>query len=401
MQMMSEGADPMRSFPAVDMLLRNCLTNPWAGLAAGAIITTIIQSSAATLAIVMTMAGDLVLSGGGTPGFSNFLPVVLGANIGTCSTAFLAMLQSGTEGYRVAWAHFAFKLIGAAIAMPFIWIIPGQTAAPGLQPALQIAVLHTAFNLYISSVFLPLLPLFDRAIRRLVPQREKSGARFHVQYLHDKVLQIPALALSQSIKEISRMSEIVLLMVRDSIGLINRYDFRSAGLIAERDDEVDFLHERIMTFLTKTAREELGAEEAARTYELIMVTTDIEHIGDIVSKRISELAEKIDTSPTPLSDEGRQEMLSFFEESLDLLRKTTSAFSASDTATAMEIFGMKKIFGEKLLSLVNRHVDRVCRGRDQSLRTSPIHSDLLEEIQRINHFTFRIAAHILKIHKAE
>jgi phosphate:Na+ symporter len=377
------------------------MTNPWIGLTAGFIITVIIQSSAAALAIIMVMADSIVLAGGGAPGLANFLPVVLGANIGTCSTGFLAMLQSGTEGYRVAWAHVAFKVIGAGIALPFTWLLPGSAAALNWTPAIQVSVLHTGFNLYISAVFLPLLPLFDRAIRALVAPRGMAYQRFRVQFLHEKVLPMPGLAISQAVKEISRMSDVVVQMVEKGLGLVRRYDFRMVNRIVDKDDEVDFLHERIMTFLTQIAREELGPDEASRSYELIMVTTDLEHIGDIASKRITELAEKIDHSPTPLSEDGRTEILSFFEASLDLLRKTLAAFTVNDTDLARTIYGQKAAAKEQFTSLVNRHMDRLYHGRAQSLQTSPIHVDLLEEIGHINHFTFRIAAHVLKIFKAE
>ncbi|MBN2189131.1 MAG: hypothetical protein JW699_06730, partial [Chitinispirillaceae bacterium] len=125
------------------------------------------------------------------------------------------------------------------------------------------------------------------------------------------------------------------------------------------------------------------------------------HIGDIVSKRIAELAEKIDHSPTPLSEEGRQELLSFFSGSLDLLRRTLAAFTRNDIDLAHAIYVQNEAVRGQFASLVKQHLDRLCRGRAQSLRTSPIHVDLLEEIDRINHFTFRIAAHVLKIYKAE
>lgn len=400
MQLMSEAAGPLRSNPLVERFLRDSLTNPWIGLAAGAIVTAIIQSSAATLVIIMVMTHSFVLAEG-APGLANFLPVVLGANIGTCSTAFIAMLQAEIEGFRVAWAHLAFKTIGAAIALPFVWLLPGPESAFSWQPAIQIAVLHTGFNLYISAVFLPLLPLFDRMIRALVVSRKKGDQRFRIQFLHEKVLPFPVLAISQAVKEISRMSDIVVQMAEDSLNLIKIYDFRTGDRIADRDDEVDFLHERIMTFLTKIAREELESEEASRSSELIMVTTDIEHIGDIVSKRITELAEKIDHSPTPLSREGRQELVSFFETSLDLLRKALAAFTINDTGLARSVFGQKAAVKDQFTSFVNHHMDRLYRGTAESLQTSPIHVDLLEEIDRINHFTFRIAAHVLKIFRAE
>jgi phosphate:Na+ symporter len=402
MQLMTEASTPLQSYPLVDRLLQQCFSNVWTGLAVGILLTLIIQSSAATLAIVMTLAANFTVAHGNTLGPADFLPVVLGANIGTCSTAFLALLEAKEEGVRVAWAHLLFKVCGAGLALPFVWLLPGTaSAASGLSPAIQIAGLHTGFNLYISAVFLPILPLIDRVIRRLIVPAKKDGPRFRTLFLHENVLPFPVLALSQAVKEISRMSDMAVQMVEDSLDLIRRYDLRTVNRIVDKDDEIDFLHERIMTFLTRIAREELDPDEASRSYELIMVTTDIEHIGDIVSKRITELAEKIDRSPTPLSQEGQQEIISFFCTSLDLFRKALAAFTINDTGLARAIYGQKTASKEQFTSLVNHHMDRLYHGRAQSLQTSPIHIDLLEEIERINHFTFRIAAHILKIFKAE
>ncbi len=401
MQLMAETSGSLRSYPVVDHMLRESFTNPWIGLAAGIILTLIIQSSAATLAVVMAMANHFSFPDGSMPGLANFLPIVLGANIGTCSTAFLALLQAEEEGVRVAWAHLSFKITGTLIALPFVYLLSHFTITVNVSPAFQIAGLHTVFNLYISAVFLPLLPLFDRAIHRLVVSRKKDEQRFRTQFLHEKVLPFPVLALSQAVKEISRMSDIVAQMVEDSLELIMNYDFRASSRIAEKDDEVDFLHEQVMTFLTHIAREELGPDEASRAYELVMVTTDIEHIGDIVSKSITEFAEKIDRSPTPLSAEGRQEIVDFFNTAIGLLREALAAFTISDRVLARKIYDRKESTKDLFSSYVDRHMNRLYNRKSESLQTTSIHIDLLEEIQRINHFTFRIAAHVLKIYRAE
>jgi phosphate:Na+ symporter len=401
MGLMADAAGTLNSYPVVQRLLQGSFTNPWIGLAIGTLLTLIIQSSAAALAIIITLANTFVFADGSAPGLANFFPLVLGANIGTCSTAFLAIMNAETEGIRVAWAHLAFKIAGSLLALPFLLVLPHVTFAASWPVALQIAALHSTFNLFLAVLFLPAITLFDRAIRGCVVPRKKTSGRFETQFLHEKVLPFPVLAISQAVKEISRMSDIVVQMVEDSLQLIQSYDFRTADRITDRDDEVDYLHEQIMTFLTHIAREELGQDEASRSYELIMVTTDIEHIGDIVSKSITLFAEKIDRSPTPLSQEGLREIVAFFETSLNLLREALAAFTISDSELARRIFERKEAVKVQFTSFVNRHMDRLYRGKTESLQTSPIHVDLLEEIERINHFTFRIAAHILKIYRAE
>jgi phosphate:Na+ symporter len=396
MQLMAEASGSLRDLPAVSSFVRDSFSNPWLGLAAGLCITAIVQSSAATLAITIALAQHFTGGDHFTPGLSHFLPIVLGANIGTCSTAFLAVLQAETEGVRVAWAHMLFKIIGSALTLPFIWLLKDSTALSTWPVALQIAALHTAFNIYIAIVFLPLVPLFDRMICRMVRPPLETRLRFHTQYLHEKVLPFPVLALSQATQEISRTAGIVTQMVEEGLESVRRFDSSRRLRIVDLDDEVDFLHESILAFLTRIAREEIGIEEAKRAAMLIMVTTDLEHIGDIISKNLVELVGKIDRSPVPLSTEGKQELIDFFTATAALLRETLAAFTRSDRDLAKKVSGCKPDIKMRFSSYVDFHVNRLYKHKVQSLQTTSIHIDLLEEINRINHFTFRIAEQVQK-----
>ena len=397
MQLMAESSGSLRDLPAVSSFVRDSFSNPWLGLAAGICITAIVQSSAATLAIAIALAQQFTGGDHFTPGLSHFLPIVLGANIGTCSTAFLAVLQAETEGVRVAWAHMLFKIIGSALALPFSWLLRDSAALSTWPVALQIAALHTAFNIYIAIFFLPLVPLFDRLISRIVRPSDETRLRFHTLYLNEKVLPFPSLALSQATQEISRTAGIVTQMVEEGLESIRRFDSSRRLRIIDLDDEVDFLHETILAFLTRFAREEIGIEEAKRASMLIMVITDLEHIGDIVSKSLVELAGKIDRSPVPLSTEGKQEIIVFFNATAGLLSEALAAFTLNDRELAKKVYGRKPDIGARFSSYVDYHMDRLYKHKVQSLQTTSIHVDLLEEINRINHFTFRIAEQVQKV----
>jgi len=401
MQMMAEAVTPLRSLPQFEKMLHSSLVNPWYGLLAGTLITAVIHSSAATLAIVITL-GEIYSAGGGfVPGAKEFFPIVLGANLGTCVTAFISTIRADLEGTRVAWAHFLFKLAGTIILFPVTWFLGKFDPFLGGSAAIQIAALHTSFNLFISILFLPFLQSFEWLILKLVNPKSKSQARYQVSYLHENVLGLPVLALSQAVKEIARMSEVVSKMVEESRMLINRFDQRCKSAIITSDDEVDFLHESIVTFLTRMGREELDPDQSSKLYQLMMITTDLEHVGDIISKSIVMLAEKIELSPLPLSIEGRQEIIEFFGNTASNFQEALAAFVISDLELAQKVYERKRDNGVLYNELFERHMDRLYKRKPESLQTTSIHVDLLEEIRRINHFTFRIAAHILKIHNPE
>jgi phosphate:Na+ symporter len=195
------------------------------------------------------------------------------------------------------------------------------------------------------------------------------------------------------------MADIVVSMVENSMNLLKRYTVDGMNRIAGNDDEVDYLRDRIMDFLTRIVREEIGPEEAMRVHELTMVTTDLEHIGDIVSKSILPFAEKIDRSPVSMSEEGRQELLSFFTTAISTLKEALAGFTLGDPELLEKVHDRKPAIKTQFASLVDHHMNRLYSQNKESVQTSSIHIDLLEEIQRINHFTFRIVGHLLKISK--
>jgi phosphate:Na+ symporter len=396
MHYMADASGSLRTHPVFNRMACDSFNNPLIGIAAGTILTAVIQSSAATLAIVIAMAQHFTFPDHSLPGPEHLLPIVLGANIGTCSTAFIAVLQAETEGIRVAWAHVTFKVVGVLFALPFIWLIDKLPVIGTLPVAFQIAGLHTGFNVYIALIFLPTISLVDRMVCRIVKPKNDTRLPFQTMFLHEKVSAFPVLALSQASKEITRAANMVLEMVEDGRELVRCYAFPRRLRITDKDDEVDFIHEKTVSFLTGMGREELGNDESVRTSMLIILSTDIEHIGDIVSKSITELAEKIDRSPVPLSTEGREEINNFFSSSIDLLRETITAFSKGDGDLARTILGRKAAVESQFSSCIGFHMDRLYRHIAASLQTTSIHIDLLEEINRINHFTFRIADHVAK-----
>ena len=401
MHYMGQAVEPLCALPLFKDLIVHSLTNPWYGLIIGTAFTAIIQSSAGTIAILLALPVAFHASGTWQPGIVNYLPLIIGANFGTCVTAFLATLRANLEGLRVAWAHFLFKLIGVGLVFPLIGFLPGILPHNGISMEMQIANAHMLFNVFVSIVCLPLLTPFSEIVLKLVRKKASMAPAYTLQFLNDSVLGLPAVALAQCLKEISRMSDLVVNMVEKSRNVIRNIDRELMRGIVRQDDEADFLHESIIRYCTSISKTELSPDESAKAYEMIMVTTELEHIGDVASKSIIELAGKIEASPYPLSVEGKQEILEFFGKTCDLLKKAVAAFTLSDKKLALEVFESKAAFKKDFESYYDRHLERLYRRKIESLQTTSIHIDLIEEIDRINHFSFRIAAHVLSIYKAE
>lgn len=398
MHLMADAVGPLRSYPHFERALHASLTNPWYGLLAGTIITAVIQSSAATLTIVIALVQSTPES---SLTVNTLFPIIMGANLGTCITAFLSTFGAEISGIRVAWSHFFFKLFGITLLFPLMPFLNNFSGMLPHEPALRIAMLHTLFNISIGICFLPVLHPFERFIERFIRPGKPASDEYHTTYLTESVIELPVIALSQAVKEIGRMSEKVSSMVRESLDIIQSYSLSGKEAIARADNEVDFLHEQLISFLTRMSRQELDDDSAALAYELIMITTDLEHIGDSISKSVITLAEKIDASPLPLSAEGKEEIIGFYRQTITDLSEVLAAFTMSDTALARKVYDRKPDRDSHYDHLFSHHMDRLFNRKPESLQTTSIHIDLLEEIRRIDHFVFRISAHILKIHNAE
>jgi phosphate:Na+ symporter len=397
MKLMSDSVEPLRTLPVVKAVIAQSLGNPIIGFLAGAVFTAIVQSSAATLAILIAIA----VSGSGEIGLAQFFPLILGANLGTCATAFLSTLRAHTEGIQVAWAHFLFKAIGALLFFPLI--NPASMLIErflGSMP-LQIAMAHTVFNLAIAVVFLPWMQAFSRFIERYIRYAGAGEKRFELRYLQTTALAIPAVALARAQREIERMSQLVVSMIEDSSKLVHRYSPALKDAVVEADDQVDFIHEQTIKFITQLSQEELDERSSARAHELIMVTTDLEHIGDIVSKSIAAFAQKMDDSKLPFPDAEKQHVLDFYTQSAVMLKNILAAFREGDKQRARDIFTKRAEVTAQFDRHCNEHISGLYEKHPVAIQTTSIYIDLLEEIQRINSFIFRLAAHMLEIHRAE
>lgn len=396
MHMMADSVSSLQTEPFCQKMISSSFNNSWYGLFAGTIITALIHSSAATLAIVITLAQSYQDINGYSLSLSQLFPIVLGANLGTCATALITTVRSELEGTRVAWAHFFFKFIGIAVVFPFSNLIQLAGLLNNFSTPMQIASLHMFFNFFISILFLPFLHYFERFILFLIKPSRDLQSRYHLKYLSDEQINLPGLALSQSTKEVTRMGEQVEEMLKKSHTMITTFSTKEIQVIDNLDDEVDFLYEKIIDYLTRMSKQELDIEQTSQVYRLIMITADLEHVGDTVSKSISYLLQKIESNKIFLSPEGRNEISDFYLQTIMNFEKMIHAFSVDDDNLIQNILDKKAEFKIRFGQLFENHMKRLYLGKKESLQTTSIHKDLLEEIQRVNHYTFRIAHTILK-----
>ncbi len=357
-----------------------------------AILTALVGSSTVVISILISLAINSIIT------LNLAFPMVLGANLGTCVVAFIASMGSDAPAKRVMWSHFAFKLTGVALFIPFIDAAVDLMRYVTDDPVRQIANSHTFINLIIVAVFLPFIGVVEKIMIRLVPEKisNESEEMFGAKYLDEKVLGTPALAFGQVAREAMRMVGIVQSMLEESIKVFETNDIQLLQSIEERDDRVDLIDHEIKLYITKLIQSSLTRKESRRELELISFTAEMEHIGDIIDKNILELAKKKIKHGLVFSREGFTEIKTFHKVVSENFTLAISAFTERDGELARRAIRQKSRIKELERTLRENHINRLHQGLKESFLTSSIHLDLISYLERINYHISNIAYPIIE-----
>jgi phosphate:Na+ symporter len=418
MKLMGDAMKPLRTYPAFIDLMKG-LENPILGLLIGAVFTALIQSSSAFTGIVIVLAQQSLLT------LEAGIPLVFGANIGTCITAGLSSIGTSREAKRVAMAHVLFKVGGVLL---FIFWIPTFASFIhsiaekfGSNTARQIANAHTIFNISLGLIFLPFTVIFARLLLKILPKEKTvKGVLPATWHLDEGLIETPEFAINLARSEISRMAKLLGRMLRAIIipfmsdaTLINR-DVKhkeEANLFIKeiptqdeifpeltlmegidmREEKIDFLDEKIVDFLIKVARQELSDEQAAEVYGMISITNDLESIGDIIHRNMLPLIDKKKGLNFDFSLEGKEELMIYHVKVCKQVNRLKEAFLEHNIETAQKIMEKEG----KYLNLESqyrlKHLHRLHQKRKESLETHEIHMELMDIFKQINVYTANIA----------
>lgn len=399
MTFMGEAVEPLRDSALFAQFLR-AVDSRVGLLLLSAVFTAIVQSSAATIAVVIALAGASTGADGAILTVEKAVPLILGANIGTSATALIASIGSNGAGRQVAWAHAVYKTVAAVAALPLTGLLVqvGQMSAPG-RVAAQIANIHTAYNVAAAVVFLPLTGLLARSVAAVVKDKPEKREGYQLRFIDRDFTEHPYLALAQAGKEIVRMSGVVTGMLEKTWEALVSRDANMPGEIKKEDDKVDFLHEHISPYLTAVSEDEMHPEETRRQTMLLAITSELELVGDVISKDICGSVSQLLRDNLSFSDEGMRDMRLFYERVRVNLYSATNAFAGGDRERALQVVKEKEAVDALQEQLRSKHFERLKAGLPESLETTTIHLDIMEDLRRINSHAARICA-IMRGHSA-
>ncbi|GAF68365.1 unnamed protein product, partial [marine sediment metagenome] len=264
---MKQGFKPLEDSQEVKALFIALSEWPFLAILAGTVLTTLLQSSLAAIAIVQLLAMEGAFGDNWETVLSVSIPFVLGSNIGTTITAQLAALQANLNAKRAAWAHTIFNILGVIVFYPFVhlgWfsalvgIISPWELGPGTIAA-NIAVAHTIFNVTNSGMFLPLSGLLAKLVIKLVPERA-GDLQAKPVVLEEHLLDTPVIALEQAKREIIRMAKTAKTALENSINGIVNDDRRKLESVQQIEDYLDEFQYEITSYLSVLSRRQLSDE---------------------------------------------------------------------------------------------------------------------------------------------
>ena len=390
MKLMVSAATPLQSDPLALQIFAYLGEHPFASLIMSTIIASAVHSAGMIgIAIALAFAGTIT--------FEASVPLVLGANIGTCVTAILAGLGSKTEGKRVATAHVLAKVIGVLIAFPFIPQIANFVNVVGSEleniftflntgVAGKIALTHIFFNIALAVLILPLIRPLVRLVQRIIPEPPQKEEEFKALYLDKAGLGTPALAFAQVKREILRIASIAYEMFDGCLKMFSRgLDFmEEVESMQHEDDKIDILDKAIRFYLAEISTEKLSTDQSHTQMMLLAITSDLEEIGDTISKEMAMLAKKKAQWRRIFSDDGWRDLRGFqamVKENFDL---TISVLTQPSEELATRVYHHEEHIDEVEQNLRQAHINRLHQGLKEAFDTSSIHLDILGNLRRIN-----------------
>jgi len=382
---------PAENAPAARALFAAITADPILCVLISAGLTWAAHSSVATVLLIMSLAYSNFVS---TPAA---LALVLGANLGSAINPLFEGAHRGDPvSYRLPLGNLINRLIGIAIFLPFLPSIADTLRHLQPDAAKMTAEFHIGFNVALAVLFMPLLDPLAHALTRLLPSRPPANDPSAPRYLEESVLETPSLALADAARETLRLGDFVEDMLRKVMTALMTGDRALVVEVTRMDNIVDRLEEAIKLYVTKLTRGSLDEAEGKRAMEIISFTINLEHIGDIIDKNLSELAAKKIKRRIEFSAEGADELAAFHKRILNNLKLAFAVFMNGDVGGAHELIAEKTRMRSAELAAAERHFERLREGRPETLETTSLHLDVLRDLKRIHSHICSVAYPVLE-----
>ena len=354
------------------------------------LLTVLCYSSLAVVLLVATLASLHVIA------LPVALGLVLGANFGSGILGMLSTLNSPPEARRVTLGNFLFKLIGCLVLVLLLPYIEAPIESMALDAAKEVVLFHLAFNVTLAVAFIFFTTPIARVAERLLPTKPPSDDPAKPRHLDPSALATPTLAISCAAREALRIGDVIEQMLHGMLVVLKTNDRALAERLRKMDDIVDELYTAIKLYLTQISREALEEKEGRRWTDIVSLTINMEQVGDIIERIITDIEDKKIDKGRNFSEAGLAEIFDLHTRLIANLRLGLAVFLNGDLKSAQELLAQKVLFRDLERAYANTHLERLAGQTVESIETSSLHLDLISDLRRINSHFCSIAYPILE-----
>ncbi|MDW0090627.1 Na/Pi cotransporter family protein [Clostridioides difficile] len=392
MEFMKDAVAPLAEYKAFTDALLYFSKNPVLGILAGFAITGIVQSSSASMGMLIALASQGILP------LSSALPILYGDNIGTCVTSLLSSVGASRNARRAAVMHLSFNVIGTIIFM-LVLNKPISAIVTHFDPtdtARQIANAHTLFNLTNVIILLPFSKYIVKLANRLIPIKEtESEIVNNTKYLDERMFSTPSIALGNTVQEVVRMGHKATNSLEHSIaGFLNKSN-ENINKAFESEKVVNKLQKDILNYLLKLSKEPLRDDERFRTDLLFNTVNDIERVSDH-AENIAELAMSVKEMNISFSDSAIREIYEIYNKTITNFKDALIVLDVKDFELANKVLEVENEVNYLEKTFRNSHMIRLNNG-SCTIDAGVLYLDLLTNLERISDHSTNIVKQVLKL----
>ncbi len=391
MEFMKEAVSPLKEYEGFTNMLLNFGKNPILGVLMGFAITAIVQSSSASMGMLIALASEGLIP------ITAALPILYGENIGTCVTSLISSIGASKNAKRAAVMHLTFNVIGSLLFM-FLLSKPIVAIVKYIDPtdaARQIANAHTLFNVINVILLLPANKLIVNIATRIIPDKdsdEEDDDRV-IKYIDERMIETPSIALSNTLKESIRMSEKAKQAFDFSMNGVFERSEEKIKKSFKREHLVNDLQKNILNYLLKLSKSPLN-DNAIETVDcLFNVVNDIERIGDH-SENIAELGKLLIDNDLKFSKDALEELKSMYEKVMSTYSYAIEAMKNSDVELAYKIIKMEEQVDMMEKSSRKNHMTRL-NNNTCNIESGVLYLDMLSNLERISDHSLNIAQQVI------
>jgi len=390
LQIILQAARPLTGAAGVKVIFGSLSGDPLLDILIGAVFTLMAWSSLAVVLLTAAFVASGVIS------LKVALCLVIGANLGSGIVAVVATAGAGHASRRVALGNLLFKLVGCVLTLILLPWIEFGLAMIDPDPQRLVVNFHTAFNLLLAVTLIWFTASVARFAERLLPEDKAKDKQVAARHLDPAALDTPALATSNAAREVLRIGDIIETMLTGLLTVIRTNDAQLARQVRRMDDDVDGLYTAIKLYLTQIGREALDERDARRWADIISLTINMEHVGDIIERTLDDLIEKKIAHRLEFSEAGMAEICDMHARVVTNLRLGMNVFLNGDLKTAQRLLATKVELRKLQQQYADTHLSRLAGQTVRSIETSSLHLDIINDFKRINSHICSVAYPILE-----